>query len=1229
MALVSLHELSPDHETNSEAEWKSAVDIVAVHGLNGDSITAWSAPETGTLWLKDLIPKHIPHARVLSFGYESSSCRFDGPGFVDKIRSLATTLVADLEAYRSLGDCRTRPIIFVCHGLGGVIAKKALAHSANSTSPLVAHLNEIFISTFVILFFGTPHININLANRLVLESSGVGDGRAQRLGYSQSSPPKKLQSLESITDQLAPLMRKFYTTFFWEGMPTDFGGYHDFLVEPASAAPAIYESPKCAIVGTTHSRMVKLLEWSPSYSTVLATLKQYCLKAPGSAKSAPLYALASVNYIGRKEIREQIRQALLLPDTKFIRQSRRRLIVHGIAGSGKSQQCTNFASDTRESYWGIFTIDATSEALAAKYYANIGTIGGLASTESAGKHYLSQAREPWLLIFDNADNPDLQLPNLFPPGDRGHILVTTRNREIQRYGNVGSIELGRLGEEEALHLLLSSAGISPPWDKSTETRGKEIANVFWYYRKKRKQKDSIASGSAREDIYSAFDLSFEHLDRKQTSTSQDAIDILNIVSFFHFFQYTRSAPSPTRLASLKYLASFAGRSWIYLGVMHNISLLSSSYPMRFVPRPIRIIHFVLPSYHSTGLQDPNIHRSTHRLNIMTPADELFLHVPDPPQSRIRRKPVSNPNLHQSYRNDGDRCSSQPLSPTISDVMTASSLDIPPPMPPRPPLRSKASVATIADPYSGRCERNFNSNGWSSASVQRAATDMIPPSDFRTTQSSTSVTMQKAFGEARYLLGGLISRPAESNKHFTILRHSQGVVFYRGSTTSVTISIFSDAPLPPDRSLWLQNKGWTGKTGMRAKALFRLTDDWLDITPTLALRSDQVEPNDERAWQRDIAKFLKKAPSRVRDTHRLRETAAARIPAEAGDGYFQVVLCQGPKKKVLCTSPVFRILSTSLEPSSIRGASLATLPLEVGAMVLGLYAQTAAQTVINPATSLVQSTIQPLKPSWVTQTAAETAYGIGMSMRSSDDDSTQGPAAAMARGQQEAISLETGPSPPYPMSFKARAEAIQGESVYDMQRMRLSKVPDLILDRLHGFFFGWARLLFARENGEWTGSQWYQAILAIRNLDLSQQTHVNMSQVMKRVTTVRFLEEVELPVQSRVEVRVLGFLRPDMPPPRGITEEELLEARNAAAEAAMLADACDASYAQNVLDHPAWGPDSQREAGVVGRAKEGIENIWARGQKVVERVPLHWLGVRSPTAEMRDRQITMNGFYVVR
>lgn len=191
-------------------------------------------------------------------------------------------------------------------------------------------------------------------------------------------------------------MKKFYVSFFWEGMPTDFGGYHDFLVEPASAAPAIYESPKCAIVGATHSKMVKLLDWSPSYSTVLATLKRYCLKAPdvindrwrqasdalARARLNEAHEIAGFhmslpdtlpdrfikdlsqkqgrnrhfrtplsperNYIGRKAIEERIREALLLPETAFSEQGQRRFIVYGIPGSGKSQLCTNYASDNRE-----------------------------------------------------------------------------------------------------------------------------------------------------------------------------------------------------------------------------------------------------------------------------------------------------------------------------------------------------------------------------------------------------------------------------------------------------------------------------------------------------------------------------------------------------------------------------------------------------------------------------------------------------------------------------------------------------------------------------------------------------------------------------------------------------------------------------------------------------------------------------------------------------------------
>lgn len=369
--------------------------IVAVHGLHEDPVTAWIEPDSGVLWLRDLVPFHIPKARILSFGYEASPTSYDDVRIVEKIQSIATTLVADLEGDRSLENCERRPIIFVCHGLGGVVVKKALAHSASSTSSLVAHLNNIFISTFAILFFGTPHDNINIANWLLLQSSKATPAESRRAKNLQSQPRVKLLSLETIANQFAPLMKKFHATFFWEGMPTGFGGYVDFLVDQASAAPVIYDAPKCAIVGATHSQMIKFSESSSSYRTVLSTLKRYCQMSPNiishrwkEADDAMARArvneaqeltdfrfslldklpdllselpreetrnqyyftrmLHSDSYIGRTDAYIKIRGAFLSTNISFSMQGQKHFVVHGIAGSGKSQLCTNFAYDNRE-----------------------------------------------------------------------------------------------------------------------------------------------------------------------------------------------------------------------------------------------------------------------------------------------------------------------------------------------------------------------------------------------------------------------------------------------------------------------------------------------------------------------------------------------------------------------------------------------------------------------------------------------------------------------------------------------------------------------------------------------------------------------------------------------------------------------------------------------------------------------------------------------------------------
>jgi tetratricopeptide (TPR) repeat protein len=187
----------------------------------------------------------------------------------------------------------------------------------------------------------------------------------------------------------------------------------------------------------------------------------------------------------------------------------------------------------------------------------------LEATESAGKHWLSQLDEPWLLIIDNADNPELDLRTLFPEGDRGHLLITTRNPDFRSYGTSGSIELKGLEEKDALRLLLQLADIPRPWDPSVQAAGNNIARTLGYlalaliqagtsifrkfcdltdylnfhrhYRNQRQAKQGYEAAVELDDIvYSAFDFSMGYLQAKSTVVSQDAVELLNIVGFYHF-----------------------------------------------------------------------------------------------------------------------------------------------------------------------------------------------------------------------------------------------------------------------------------------------------------------------------------------------------------------------------------------------------------------------------------------------------------------------------------------------------------------------------------------------------------------------------------------------------------------------------------------------------------------------------------------------------------------------
>jgi len=105
------------------------------------------------------------------------------------------------------------------------IHAQALAYSASRTSKLVQHLHSIFVSTYGILFLGTPHNGSNKAHlasigrRMInaLTPSIVMDSDGQLVESLQEGS----EVLQNITDMFAPLMKNFRIYFFWEQEKTN------------------------------------------------------------------------------------------------------------------------------------------------------------------------------------------------------------------------------------------------------------------------------------------------------------------------------------------------------------------------------------------------------------------------------------------------------------------------------------------------------------------------------------------------------------------------------------------------------------------------------------------------------------------------------------------------------------------------------------------------------------------------------------------------------------------------------------------------------------------------------------------------------------------------------------------------------------------------------------------------------------------------------------------------
>ena len=80
----------------------------------------------------------------------------------------------------------------------------------------------------------------------------------------------------------------------------------------------------------------------------------------------------------------------------------------------------------------------------------------------------------WLLIFDNADDPKVNLRPYFPECFHGTILITTRNPELGRLNTTVHLQLGPMGPDEAYETLIRSAHQHLPLSAKEDGSAKQL-----------------------------------------------------------------------------------------------------------------------------------------------------------------------------------------------------------------------------------------------------------------------------------------------------------------------------------------------------------------------------------------------------------------------------------------------------------------------------------------------------------------------------------------------------------------------------------------------------------------------------------------------------------------------------------------------------------------------------------------------------------------------------------
>ncbi|OJD31717.1 ankyrin repeat protein [Diplodia corticola] len=258
-----------------------SIDVIALSGLNGHAFGSFKERNGSFMWIRDALPVDLPRARIFTYGYDTSI--LDSQSF-QSISHLGMKFREALRCIRNSprNSSLERPLVLVCHSLGGLVAKEAIIQMADKN----AHGFDItnLRSIVGVLLFGVPRKGMAIESLLPMAKHNPNEALLRTL--EENSEVLRCQS-EQFPFAFPWTDSKVYSFFETMRSPTAkksdgkwaMKGPPAVLVCTESAIhgrfPAEKKEPFIYAINQSHSAIVKFTSRdSIDYQAVLSRLRE-------------------------------------------------------------------------------------------------------------------------------------------------------------------------------------------------------------------------------------------------------------------------------------------------------------------------------------------------------------------------------------------------------------------------------------------------------------------------------------------------------------------------------------------------------------------------------------------------------------------------------------------------------------------------------------------------------------------------------------------------------------------------------------------------------------------------------------------------------------------------------------------------------------------------------------------------------------------------------------------